>query len=94
MIRKILHVAALTATLALAGCFGDSTPQEKIAVIEEIQTKNIPLDEQQQAGLADLVTKGKAALVAGNDEAANEAFQGALDILKAAQDAAIFNKSE
>jgi len=84
----------LAGTLSLAGCFGDSTPQEKMAAIEEIQAKNIPLDEQQQAGLGDFIAKGKAALVAGNDEAANEAFQGALDILKAAQDAAIFNKSE
>lgn len=89
-----LRAAALAATLALAGCFGDSTPQEQLASIEEMQAKNYPLTEEQQADLAKYLASGKAAMTAGDDEAAGKAFDSALDILKYAESAAIYNKAD
>ncbi len=91
---QILRAAALALTLALAGCFGDSTPQEKLTLIETLQAENVPLTELQQTDISALVAKGKAAMTSGENDAAGSAFDGALDILKKAKDAALFNKAD
>lgn len=94
MFKHSARIAALALTLALAGCFGDSTPQEKLAEIETLQAKNLPMTEEQVAQLTTFVTKGKAALAAGQDDAAKTALDGALKILQTAEDAALFNKAD
>ena len=94
MIRRSLQAAVLATTLALAGCFGESSPQEKLAKIQEMQTKNYPLTEKQQADITGFLSKGEAALKAGDDAAAGTAFDGALKILEFAESAAIYNKAD
>ena len=94
MRKPIFRVAALALTIALAGCFGDSTPQEKLLSIEALQAENLPLTEQQQTEVAGRIARGKTAMTAGQEEAAGSAFDGALEILKKAKDAALFNKAD
>jgi len=89
-----LRAGALALTLTLAACFGDSTPQEKLSTIETLQAENLPLNEKQQSELGVLIAKGKAALSAGQEEAAGSAFDGALAILQVAKDAALYNKAD
>lgn len=91
---SLLRAAALAATLALAACLGESTPQEKLAEIEQMMAKNYPLTETQRTDLDGHITKGKTALTAGDAEAAGKAFDGALDILKYAESAALYNKAD
>ena len=94
MIGKLLKVAALAGTLALAGCFGESTPQEKLASIEALQAKNYPLSDPQRAKLDAFIASGRTAMESGQADAANEAFDGAIKILKFAESAALYNKAD
>lgn len=94
MSKQFLRAGALALTLTLAACFGDSTPQEKLATIETLQAENLPLNEKQQADLGTLIAKGKTALSAGQEEAAGSAFDSALAILQVAKDAALYNKAD
>lgn len=94
MIMQALRAGALAASLVLAGCLGESTPQEKLASIEALQAESFTVTENQQARLDELVAKGKAAMAEGKDEAAAAAFDEALEILKYAKDAALYNKAE
>lgn len=94
MRKNILHVLALGAALALAGCLGADSPEEQLKSIEEMQAKNNPMTAEQKSGLEASLAKGREALAAGNKEAAGAAFGEALDILKKAEDMAMFNKSE
>ncbi len=94
MIGKLLRATALAGTLALAGCFGDTSPQEKLASIEALQAKNYPLNEKQQGELDAFIASGKTAMEAGQTEAASKAFDGAIQILKFAESAAIYNKAD
>lgn len=89
-----LRAAALAVTLSLAACFGDATPQEKLAEIEEMLAKNLPMTEEQRINLDGHIAKGKTALATGQDEAAGKAFDGAIEILEFAESAAIYNKAD
>jgi len=89
-----LRVAALTACLVLAGCFGPGTPEEQLESIEALQAKNLPLTSEQESGLAEHIAKGREALAAGNKEQAGAAFGAALAILGKAEDAALYNKAD
>ena len=94
MIRHVLHAAAFGAALALTGCIGSDSPQDTLAAIQELQAKKFEMTESQKTEVADLVTKGKAALKAGKAKEASESLDEALGILKKAQDAAVFNKAD
>ncbi|MFQ5626303.1 MAG: hypothetical protein ACE5FM_06575 [Methyloligellaceae bacterium] len=89
-----LRIAALTACLALASCFGPGTPEEQLEAIEALQAKNLPLTPEQVTGLAGHIAKGREALTAGNKEQAAAAFGAALAILGKAEDAALYNKAD
>lgn len=94
MIAIPLRVIALAASLALAGCLGPDTPEEQLKYIQEMQAKNLPVTTKQETELAAYIAKGREALEAGHKEQAVAAFGKALDILKMAEDAAIFNKAD
>lgn len=94
MISKITQAAVIALTLALAGCFGPGTPEEQVQAIEKILADKVPLTEKQKTEFTALYAKGKAALAGGKKEEAGAALGKAYDILKYAQDAAVYNKSE
>lgn len=94
MIRRMLHAAALAATLLLAGCFGGDSPQEMLAAIEEMQGKNHPLTERQKTEVAAAVTEGKEAMAAGREQEARDAFARAIEVLEYAESAAIYNAAD
>ncbi|RME95415.1 MAG: hypothetical protein D6773_18415 [Alphaproteobacteria bacterium] len=94
MIRKLLIALTLGTSLALGGCLGESSPAETLTQIEELQAKKFDMTQEQKTRVAELVAKGKTALEAGNSEAASTALNEALEILKRARDAALFNKAD
>ncbi len=94
MISKFGRVIAVALTLALAGCFGPGTPEEQVQAIEEILADKVPLTEKQKTEFDAQYAEGKEALAGGKKEEAGAALGKALDILKLAQDAALYNKSD
>lgn len=94
MIGNIGKVFAVVLTLAVAGCFGPGTPEEQVQAIEEILAEKVPMTEKQKAEFDALFAQGKDALAGGRKEEAGTALGKAFEILKRAQDAAVFNKSE
>ena len=94
MISRTFQAAALACALALGGCIGSDTPEEQLKTIEELQTKKLPMTEKQASEMADHLAKGREALSAGNKEAAGKAFDKALEILKIAEDTALYNKAD
>ncbi len=89
-----LRVAALAASLVLAGCSGPNTPEDQLEAITAYQAKNHPLTAKQETGLAEHLAKGREALAAGDKAQAKTAFAAVLAILKKAEDAALFNKAD
>ncbi len=94
MTSKLARAVALALTLSLAACFGPGTPEEQLESIQELQAKNLPMNDEQKSGLAEHVEKGREALAAGNKETAGKEFEAALAILNAAADAALYNKAD
>lgn len=94
MIATPLRVIAIAASLFLTGCLGPGTPEEQLEVIAEMQAKNLPVTDAQKTELDAEIAKGREALESGNKDAATAAFDRALDILKIAEDAEIFNKAD
>lgn len=92
--RKLFHIVALSGALALAGCLGPDSPEEQLQEIADLQAKKLPLTEKQKTGLEEHLAKGREALAAGNKEAASAALDKALEILKVAEDTALYNKAD
>ena len=94
MKTNFLGALALGASLALAGCLGPSSPEEQLETIQELQAKKLPMTDAQKTSLEQHLAKGREALDAGNKDAASAAFAEALDILKQAEDTALYNKAD
>lgn len=93
--NKSLAVLLLSGFLLAgpAGC-GGSDPDSQLKTINELLAKDFPVTEQQMAEIEKYVTEGEESVKAGNDERASAAFDEAIKILKLAEDAHLFNKSE
>lgn len=94
MISKFGKIIVVATTLALAGCFGPGTPEEQVQAIEEILAEKVEMTEKQKIEFDAQYATGKEALAGGKKEEAGAALGKALDILKLAQDAALYNKSD
>ncbi len=91
--KRTSHVVGLSIAFALAACSA-STPQDQLAAIDKLVAKNFPMTEQQRTDLDKHLADGKTLLQNGNQAAASTAFGEALKILKLAEDADLYNKSE
>jgi Tfp pilus assembly protein PilF len=78
---------------SLAGC-GGSDPDAQLKAINELIAKDFPIAEQQLADIEKLVAEGNESLKAGDTGKAGASFDEAIKILKLAEDAHMFNKSE
>lgn len=76
-----------------AGC-GSSDPDTQLKTISELLAKDFPITEQQMTDIEKYVAEGEESMKSGNNEKANAAFDEAIKILKLAEDAHLFNKSE
>lgn len=92
---RFLAAAFLAALVALgpAGC-GDGDPASQIDTINALMAKDLPLTEQQRTDLERLIAEGNELVRTGNIEQAGTVLGEAIDLLKLAEDAAMFNKSE
>lgn len=93
MTIKLLRAGAIALALALAAC-GADTPEAKLAKIESLQAKNLEMTEDQKSQVATLLAEGRAAMADGRSTDAGNAFDGALAVLKKAEDAALYNKAD
>lgn len=75
------------------GC-GSSDPDAQLKTINELIAKDFPISDQQLAEIEKLVDEGNESVKAGDVEKASAAFDEAIKILKFAEDADRFNKSE
>ena len=89
----VMFLLSGAASLGLAGC-GGSDPESQLQSVNELRAKDFPLTNQEQAEIERLVAEGTALAKAGNAEQASAAFDQAMNLLKRAQDANAFNKSE
>lgn len=87
------HVIGLFVACAIAAC-SPSTPQEQLAAIDTLVAKNFPMTEQQRTEVEKHLASGKSLLQDGKEAEASTAFGEALEILKLAQDADLYSKSE
>lgn len=84
---------AVIVLLGPAGC-GESDPATQIDTINELMEKGFPLTEQKRSEVEWLVAEGSELASAGNPEQAGAVLDEAIKLLKFAEDAAMFNKSE
>lgn len=91
--RMIIALLALFLSANLAGC-GDESPDAKLHAIQGLVAKNIPMNEEQKAEVDKFLTEGKRLLAEGKSEESIVALDRAFKVLKYAEDAAMFNKSE
>ncbi len=89
--KKTLAISLLL--IALAGC-GESSPEAKLEDINTLLGKNFPMTEDQKSDVERLVSEGRQLLENGKKEESSQAFASAIKVLKLAEDAAMFNKSE
>lgn len=94
MTAKPLRVLIVAASLFLAGCFGPGTPEEQLAAIEEAMAEKLPFTEQQKTNLDAAIAAGREALEGGKKDVATAEFDKALEIVKKAEDAALYNKAD
>ncbi len=85
--------AILFLALTFTGC-GDSSPQSQLSDINELLSKDFPITTEQKAETDKLISEGKRLLQEGKTSESSQALASAFKILKQAEDAAMFNKSE
>lgn len=92
---RILAAAFLAAIVLLgpAGC-GDSDPASQLDTINELMEKGFPLTGQQRSEVERLIAEGSELASAGKPEQAGAVLDEAIELLRLAEDAAMFNKSE
>ncbi len=90
--KRTSHVIGLSIAWALAACSA-STPQDQLAAIDKLVAKNFPMTQQQRTDL-DKYLDGKSLLQGSKEAEASTAFGEALKILRFAEDADLYNKSE
>ena len=91
--KRTSHVIGLFIACALAACSA-STPQDQLAAIDKLVAKNFPMTEQQRTDVDKYLADGKGLLENGKEAEASIAVGEALKILKLAEDADLYNKSE
>jgi len=91
--RLKIILLALFMSFVLAGC-GDDSPEAKLSSINELLAKNIPMNAEQKSDIDKFVGEGKRLLAEGKSEESSLALDSAYKVLKHAEDAAMFNKSE
>ncbi|MDZ7842047.1 MAG: hypothetical protein U5R46_14695 [Gammaproteobacteria bacterium] len=94
MIRfpAVVLLAAIV-LLGAVGC-GENDPASQIDTINELMEKDFPLTEQQRSEVERLVAEGSELASTGSPEQAGAVLDGAIELLRFAEDAAMFNKSE
>ena len=92
---KLLSALFVTTLLLFgpAGC-GTNDPDAQIKTIQELMDKDFPITEQQMSDIEKFVDEGMESIKAGDSDKAMAAFDEAIKILKFAEDAHLFNKSE
>ena len=91
--RKTIGIVFAAALSLAAGC-GNDDPQTLADEIEKLSGKDLPLTDLQKKEVAEFTKQGEEWLSQGKADGATEAFDKALAILKAAEDAAAYNKAE
>lgn len=91
--RKTIGMVLAASIFIASGC-GSDDPQTLADEIEKLSGKDLPLTDVQKNEVAEFTKQGKEWLSQGKAEGATQAFDKALAILKAAEDAAAFNKAE
>lgn len=89
IITRILLAAVF---MMMLGC--SSTPQDMLSEIDKLAKKGFPLTLEQKDSITSLVTEGKILLEQGKEKESSEILAKALDVLRTAQDADIFNKAD
>ena len=88
------YLPALMLVFGLAACGGAESPEAQLSAIKEKLAKNLPMSSGQKSEVEQLLNEGSRLLAANQPEQASAAFEKALTILKAAEDADRFNKAE
>ena len=91
--KKLIGIVFAAAISLAAGC-GSDDPETLADQIKELSAKDLPLTDVQKAEVEEFTKQGEEWLSQGKAEGAVQAFDKALAILKYAEDAAAFNKSE
>ena len=91
--NRIVRILAAVAVVAMIGCSG-SSPQDQLKEIAELQQKGFPIAPEQVESIDRHTAEGKQLMAEGKTKEASEAFAKAIDVLKLAQDAYIFNKAD
>ncbi len=80
--------------LAVVGCSGSSNPQDQLADIDKRLAKGFEMTVPQQQEVNKLVADGKKMIAAGKTEEAGKMLTQAIKVLKFAEEADAYNKSE
>ena len=80
--------------LAVVGCSGSSNPQDQLADINKRLAKGFEMTVPQQQEVNKLVADGKKMIAAGKTEEASKLLKQAIKVLKFAEEADAYNKSE
>ena len=91
--KQTLRAIGFSMACMLVAC-SPSTPQDQLAAIDKLVAKNFPMTEQQRKDLDKYLVDGKSLLQDGKETEASTALGEALKILKLAEDADLYNKSE
>lgn len=93
MTSKKLRVLGWCFALSLVAC-GSGGPQAQLKTIDELLAKDLPMTQEQRGDFDDYLAEGKRLLEEGHETESSEVLDKAIAILKIAEDAALFNKSE
>ena len=91
--KKVFSLILITTVVMIAGC-GSEDPNALANQVDELLAKNFPMTEEQKVDVAKFTEQGKDLLSQGKSEESIQAYNQALVILKEAEDADMFNKSE
>lgn len=93
LLKHIQRVALILSVAFLFAC-GDESPAAIAKEIDDLMAKNLPMSAEQKAEFNQANENGRAALEAGNNAESAQQLKKALAVLRKAEDAAMFNKSE
>ena len=91
--KKVFSLILIMTAVMASGC-GSEDPQALAKQVDELLAKNFPMTDEQKAGVTKFTEQAKDMLSQGKSEESIPAYNQALAILKEAEDADMFNKSE
>ncbi|KPK00066.1 MAG: hypothetical protein AMK71_08765 [Nitrospira bacterium SG8_35_4] len=91
--KKIINFLVAAVFVIMLAC-SSSSPQDQLHEIDDLMKKEFTLTTDQQESVTAFVTEGKSLLQQGKEKESSEAFAKAINVLKLAQDAYIFNKAD